>query len=295
MIPHTVIDVHNHPNWHGHNVDALIANMDEHGIAKTWLLSWELPEAEYNQACPNYYQHMDPRGVGASLDLVLRGLEKYPNRLVGGWAPDPRDRHARARVKAAATIHGIKVYGELKCRVRYDNPDAIAMFRLCGDLGLPVLFHLQCAPQSVAKQYEDIAVWTEWYGGDMKVIETACRMCPDTTFIGHGPGFWREISGDADEDPSSYPSGPVTPGGELVRILRGCSNLWCDLSAGSGANSLGRDLEHATTFVEEFQDRILFGRDYFDRSQFDVLAKLSLSDPVQEKIFHGNAERLLGD
>ncbi|MDX9978719.1 MAG: amidohydrolase family protein [Lentisphaeria bacterium] len=290
---HHVIDVHNHPNWHGHNLAALVRNMDEHGIEKTWLLGWELPRQEYDQACPGYYVHMDPRGIGAALDLVVQGLERYPDRFIGGWAPDPRDRYARARLEAAVKIHGIRVYGELKCRMRYDDPDAIAMYRFCGELGLPVLFHLQCDPHTVAKQAAKRDNWLEWYGGDLAVVDTICELCPDTRFIGHGPGFWREISGDADATDAGYPSGPVTPDGHLVQVLRRRANLYCDLSAGSGCNALARDLAHARAFVHEFQDRILFGRDYFDARQFETLDKLGLSPETEAKIYRDNALRLV--
>ena len=32
-----IIDAHNHPDWHGHNLERFIANMDQYGISKTWL------------------------------------------------------------------------------------------------------------------------------------------------------------------------------------------------------------------------------------------------------------------
>lgn len=287
-----IIDVHNHPNWHGHDIDKLVRNMDEHGIEKTWLLAWEISEAEFNVERA-YHEHMDPRGLCAPLWMVVEGLHRHPTRFIGGWAPDPRDRNVRAKLKAAVRIHGIKVFGELKCRMRYDSPDAIATFRYCGQIGLPVLFHLECPPVILKRLCEGIYSWPAWYGGDMSVVENMCRLCPETNFIGHGPGFWREISGDADASEDGYPHGRVVPGGRLVELLRKYPNLHCDLSAGSGCNSLSRDFDHARKFVAEFQDRILFGRDYFDRSQLDVLAQLDLPEEVQEKVFHRNAERLI--
>ena len=51
-----------------------------------------------------------------------------------------------------------------------------------------------------------------WYGGNFDVLERFLRQCPDTTFIGHAPGFWREMSGDSNRQ-EVYPHGPVTPGG----------------------------------------------------------------------------------
>ncbi|MCD4824067.1 MAG: amidohydrolase family protein [Phycisphaerae bacterium] len=288
-----IIDVHNHPNWHGVNIDKLVANMDEHGIEKTWLLSWEISQAEFDIA-PIYHAVMDPRGLSAPLWMVVEGLHKYPDRFIGGWAPDPRDRHVRPKLKAAVEIHGIKVYGELKCRMRYDNPDAIATFKYCGELGLPVLFHLECPKYRMDQLYKGPTEWPEWYGGDITVVDNMCRMCPDTQFIGHGPGFWAEISDDADEATDMYPQGTVASGA-VTELLRKYENLHCDLSAGSGCNGLARDIEHAKEFVTEFQDRILFGRDYFDRAQLDVLEKLDLSDEIMDKVMHRNAEKLLED
>lgn len=289
-----IIDVHNHPNWHGVTVDKLVANMDEHGIDKTWLLSWESSEQEFNVS-PSYHEAMDPRGLCAPLWMVIEGVQRHPERFVPGWAPDPRDRFVRAKLKSAVAIHGIKVYGELKCRMRYDNPDAVATFRYCGELGLAVLFHLECAPHVSRMLCEGVHNWPVWYGGDIGVVDTMCRACPQTLFIGHGPGFWREISADADEAAETYPGGPVTSPGRLVALMRTHTNLYADLSAGSGANALERDLTHGRAFVTEFQDRILFGRDHFDRRLLDVLEKLDLPDDVMDKVMCGNAVRLIGE
>ncbi len=287
-----IIDIHNHPNWHGYDIDKLVKNMDEYGIAKNWLLSWEISEYEFNMS-PVYHEHMDPRGLCAPLWMVVEGLHKYPDRFIGGWAPDPRDQYVRAKLKSAVDIHGIQVYGELKCRMRYDSPDAIVTFRYCGELGLPVLFHLECANVTVEKMSEDKYSWIPWYGGDISVVDNMCRLCPDTKFIGHGPGFWWEISKDDEASKSGYPTGKVQPGGKLIDLLEKYDNLYCDLSAGSGANSLERDLEHAEKFVIEFQDRIMFGRDYFDGRQLDVLEKLNLPEAVMEKVLYKNAEKLV--
>ncbi len=289
-----IIDAHNHPNWVGVDTDGLVRNMDEHGIEKTWLLSWEIPQVEYD-AEPYYYKSLDPRAVGMPLWMIVDGLKKYPDRFIGGWAPDPRERRARARLYQAVQMHGIRVYGELKCRMRYDEPDAIAMFRYCGELGLPVVFHLECPEYTLKEESESPESWPFWYGGDISVVENMCRLCPDTQFLGHAPGFWREISGDAAEDPGRYSTGPVTPGGRLLDLLRKYDNLNCDLSAGSAMTALNRDLDFTREFLIEFQDRAALGRDAFGRAQMDLLEKLDLDEEVMGKIMHGNAERFVAD
>ena len=287
-----IIDTHNHPNWLGTDVDGLVRNMDELGIEKTWLLSWEIPRAEYETE-PYYFKSLDPRAVGMPLWMIVDALKAYPDRFIGGWAPDFRDRHARLRLYEAVRLHGIKVYGELKLRTRYDDPDGIVMYRYCGQLGLPVVFHLECPEDVPPKESESPENWPFWYGGDISVAENMCRLCPDTQFLGHAPGFWREISGDAAQDPERYPKGPVTPGGRLLNLMRKYPNLNCDLSAGSAMTALNRDLGLTRRFMTEFQDRMVFARDDFGRAQLDLLEKLDLSDEILDKVLHGNSERLI--
>ena len=44
-----LIDSHQHVCWHGRDVRCLIADMDEHGIDKVWILTWEIPPTD---RCP---------------------------------------------------------------------------------------------------------------------------------------------------------------------------------------------------------------------------------------------------
>ena len=90
----------------------------------------------------------------------------------------------------------------------------------------------------------------------------ACAACDMPALIGHSQAFWSEISGDNTEElRGKYPKGPVQPGGRLVALMRKYPNLYCDLSAGSGHNAIMRDPEFGLAFLEEFQDRIMYGCD----------------------------------
>ena len=99
-----------------------------------------------------------------------------------------------------------------------------------------------------------------------------------------------------------YPPGPVTPGGRLPELMRTYDNLWGDFSAGSGNNALVRDKDFGFRFLEEFQDRLLFGTDICGPGQEvdqvntmnEALASGLLSKEGYEKINHLNAEQLLG-
>ncbi|MCX6984200.1 MAG: hypothetical protein NT118_05525, partial [Lentisphaerae bacterium] len=135
-----IIDAHNHPDWYGHDLHKYLANMDQYGIEKTWLLNWECPENEYD--C-SYKRNVSAPVLGSAVGPIpfsrcISYKERAPERFVLGYAPDPRLPDACARLEAAHGIYGAKVCGELKCRMMYDNLDALRLFRLSGELGMPV-------------------------------------------------------------------------------------------------------------------------------------------------------------
>ncbi len=280
-----VIDTHNHPDWHGHNLDRFLANMDKFGIDRCWLLSWECPEDEWNpKSNANLSAINDPAGP-VSFSRCVSYVERAPDRFFLAYAPDPRRPQAIDKLKSAVATYGVRIYGELKLRMMFDNMDAIRMYRYCGEAGLPVVVHIDY-------EFDQGASYPRpnyWYGGGMEPFERAIRACPDTVFCGHGPGFWAHISGDDQYDKVVYPEGPIEPGGKLTQMMRDYPNLYCDLSAGSGRRALSRDMAHAREFVTEFHDRMLFARDCFDRELQDTLDRLELADETRRKIFGDNA------
>ncbi|HVN82114.1 MAG TPA: amidohydrolase family protein [Terriglobia bacterium] len=284
---HRVIDVHNHPRWLTLNGARIVENMDAVGIERTWLLSWELPEGELD---PYYYSVLNPPGAGITFRDVIEVVERYPDRFIPGTTVDPRDPHAQDRLKAAVNIHRVRVFGEFKRRMRYDDPDVIRIFQYCGELGLPVIFHLDVT----MPRHGVPNSWQWWYGGGLENMEAPLRLCPKTQFLGHAPGFWREISADADEEPLVYPKGkPIVGRGRILQFLEKFPNLHCDLSGGSGQVALSRDLEFTRKFLIDYQDRMFFGRDQFDNGLYDILVSLNLPAEVLAKILSGNALRLV--
>jgi len=283
-----IIDCHNHPDWHGHNLEKFLRNMEENGIDVTWLLSWECPADEYS---PWYNPVVWPEGGRGPIPFsrCLSYAERAPGKFVLGHAPDPRRPEAIDSLRAAMDIHGVKVYGEHKLRMMLDNPDAIRVFRFCGTKGVPVSFHIDY--EFDTKSPYPRPSW--WYGGGIDALERALALCPDTIFLGHAPGFWAHISGDDQYDKVAYPKGPIVPGGKVVLLLRKYPNLYCDLSGGSGRNALSRNLEFTKEFLLEFQDRCLYGRDYFDSAHQELLNSLGLPQEVVEKIYFRNAVRLV--
>jgi predicted TIM-barrel fold metal-dependent hydrolase len=283
-----LIDAHNHPNWHGFNARKILHNMDEQGIDQMWLFSWEVPEDEYPPA--SYHPVLPPTGTGIPFADVLAVGREAPDRFVLGYMPYPKRPDAIDRLKAAVEIHGVRVASELKVRMLFDDPDALRLYHFCGEQKLPITIHLDYPIDHGQGSYPR-PNW--WYGGSIEAFERAIVACPDTVFIGHAPGFWAHISGDDQYDKEAYPDGPVLPGGRVPQLLRQYRNLCADLSAGSGLKALSRDREFGRKFLVEFQDKLLFGRDYFDARLMDLLRELELPAPVMAKITHQNAQRLL--
>ncbi len=287
-----IIDAHNHPDWHGHNLERFIENMDRFGIAKTWLFSWECGPREYMETTTSVIPApvLSTTAGPIPFSRCISYKERAPERFILGYGPDPRDPLASRKLIAAHDIYGARCCSEMKCRTMYDSPDCLRLFRTAGKLHMPVTLHFDYDFQITPED-----PWTEWWGGTIDTLENLLKACPDTVFLGHAPGFWIHISNDALWKKQRYPAktDPVVPGGRIPLLMRKYPNLYCDISAGSGCLALSRDLDFTRKFLTEFQDRVLYARDYFDNIHQELLNSLNLPEKVLAKIYSENAERLL--
>jgi len=283
-----IIDIHCHPDWGGYNYKKITTNMDEYNISKAWILPWQAPPDEYEPESNAHHAAIGPEGP-IPFSCALKYYEKDPDRFILGYAPDPRCIESLDLLKSHISLYNVKVYAELKLRMMYDNPDAVRMFRFCGEAGLPVLVHIDY-PIDKKRMYPR-RDW--WYGGGIEAFARTIRQCPETNFLGHAPGFWAHMSGDERYWNEYYPDGPVLPGGRIHELLDELPNLYCDLAGPSGYNSLARDTSHAKAFILRYQDRLLYGRDGYDNKLQELLFSLELPNTVLEKLFHKNAEKLI--
>ncbi|MDA0746666.1 MAG: amidohydrolase family protein [bacterium] len=290
-----LIDAHNHVNYHRLDATGVIREMDAFGIHTAWLLTWYLPPGQDVPSSSGNFSPLNfrPDGThgGATLDHILAACERYPGRFVAGYCPCPYEEHAADLFETAYEMYGVRVCGEWSYRLLLDDPRSIELFRRAGKLGAPVVLHMDVPyrpDQNGNMVYQNI-----WYGGGMEPLERALQACPDTIFIGHAPGFWRFISGNANTAFESYPPGPVTPGGELHRLFDQYPNLYADLSAGSGINAIRRDVEHGREFILRLADRLLYGRDSKGNELQEFLPTLNLPQDVMDKICFQNALRLV--
>jgi predicted TIM-barrel fold metal-dependent hydrolase len=248
--------------------------MDAHNVAKAVVLPLVSPES-------SSYLNLTDQAIAAA--------KRHPDRLVPFCCIDPRTSYSGGRAGLRAMVkeyvdQGAKGFGEHKAGLRIDDPKMLALYEVCDDLKLPVLFHTD------RERGMD--------SPGLPHLENVLKAFPHVTFIGHGPGFWASISGNATAaDLGGYPTGTVKPGGALDRLFDAYGNLWGDLSAGSGAGALARDRDFGRQFLIRRADRLLFGTDYLrpeqNVPQFELLASFELPSEVRAKIERENATALL--
>ena len=219
-----VLDIHLHPRA---TVEANLAHMDGAGVTKSVLLT----------------------GAAAE-DRAKQAVAANPARLVRFAAIDVTQPNAVDYLRASVQS-GAKGFGEIKSQVAAAGPEMQRLYALAAELNVPILMHFQEVSQPGSPGT---------FNTGLKQFDAMLKKFPKTTFIGHADAFWANVSADYAED-TSYPKGPIKPGGVTDRLLGEFSNLFADMSANSGNNFLMRDPEFAGRFIERHQNKLMFGSD----------------------------------
>jgi predicted TIM-barrel fold metal-dependent hydrolase len=225
-------------------------------------------------------------------DYVLAQTKPFRDRLIPFCCVDPRTSYTGGPKGLVAMLQkyvaaGAKGFGEHKAGIDFADPRNMALYAACAELKLPLLFHIDNQRNMDEPGLPGLA--------------KALAEHPECTFIGHGPGWWASISGDVTKASlGGYPKSKVAPGGAIDALMDKHANLFGDLSAGSGAGAISRDLDFGREFLIRRQDRILFGTDYLAPEQavpqFELFEQTLADLPaeVQAKVFRENARKLLG-
>ena len=255
------------------------------GIEKGILLPLSSPEAQVAPVTSEACKYM---------------ADQHPDRLLWFCSVDPRAVADMAQSNLARVIEhykslGAKGVGEVTTHMYLDDPKVDNLFSACEACDMPVILHLTHRMTRGYGLYDDFG---------LPRLEKALQNHPNLKIFGHSQMFWAAISGDLkEEERGGNPKGPVTDGGRVVELLRKYPNLYCDLSAGSGANAMMRDPDFTEKFIEEFSDRLLYGTDIVYTTnehpfQFrDFLEKMldegRISPENYRKILRDNAIRIL--
>ena len=168
------------------------------------------------------------------------------------------------------------------------------LFKHVEEVGFPLTFHIAQRIGGIYGIYDDPG---------LPQFETCLQRFPKLRFFGHSQSFWAEMAPlKTPADRGGYPDYPIDEEGVLPTLFRRYENLYGDLSAGSGHNALARDPDYAVSFLNEFQDRLLFGTDICAPDTptplVDFLTALRDSKKIDTTVFNKvareNAIRLLG-
>ncbi len=223
--------------------EELIAMMDATGVDKGILLPLTTPECGY-QCSTN--------------EDILEVVGRYPDRFHAFCDVDPRAGRNSATADLSCQLkyyrqRGCLGIGEVTANLPIGDPLVWNLFHYAELCNMPLIFHLAPYRYNCYGLIDDLG---------LPGLEAALQAFPKLAFIGHSPPFWAEISSDVTlENRNAYPGGPVRPGGTIPRLMATYPNLWCGWDAASGYNALTRDPEFGWNFMEQFNERILFGTD----------------------------------
>jgi len=247
-------------------VENLVQRLDEEGIDKAVVLPWP--------PCPEAVEFASLFSTEPDIVSQIRATLRCPDRLIPFGNADPRWGGNSPRVDFSWLLQrfvdmGCVGMGEVSANIYFDDPRVVNLFRQCGEWNLPITI-------------ETTGIGEGQYGfideAGSPRLEKLLRLLPKTIIIGHGPGFWADIgAGITNEEKCGYPKGPIKKEGSVPRLLRDYPNLYADISAGSGYNALTRDKEYGIRFLNEFQDKLLFGT---DTCMGDAEGRIELSTSV---------------
>lgn len=230
-----------------------------------------------------------PDGLTVPTEDVLELHRQAPDLVIPFCSVDPRADDALPRLEKYAA-QGCVGCGEQKLCLPIDDPRSKDVYRVCGELGLPITVHLE----------------EHNYNTDVLNFERVLEEFPQTVFIGHAQSFWAYLE-PSPNPVNGYPKGPIDTPGPTFRWLITYPNLYGDLSAGSGLNGLTRD--------EDFTRELLLGQAWhkllwatdcpcldgnganwpsgcFGRHSVPVIQRLAPSPGAALAVLHNNAARL---
>jgi len=233
-----------------------------------------------------------------SVEEILAACALYADRLIPFCNIDPRQVSNSPSADFSPLLEyykkiGCRGVGEICANLHFDDPRVMNLLRQCAEHAMPVTFH-------VGPQMGGCYALVDELG--LPRLKKVLSTLPKLILLGHSQPFWSEIAPDVtDENRNTYPNGPVADGGRIPELMRRYPNLNGDLSAGSGHNAVSRDPAFGYRFMEEFQDRLLFGTDicapHNETPLVDFLNAAgrdgSISRQAYEKIAWRNADRLL--
>ena len=178
---------------------------------------------------------------------------------------------------------GCKGIGEVTANLDMLDPRVQNLFQAADNCEMALTFHLSPQCGHTYGLIEDMG---------LKKLEKSLQKFHKVKFFGHSQAFWAEIAANPTvEQRNGYPKGKIEEEGAIAKLMRKYPNLYGDISAGSGYHALERDEEYAIKFLNEFQDRLMFGTDICQPHRASTplaffLLKLRDEKKISEEVFN---------
>ena len=319
--PIPIVDAHNHlgrwltGEWSVGDVGALVATMDEHGIAS--IVNLDGMWGDELEANLERYDRAHPGRFATFAQWDRRWFERGAWSEIAEQARDAFERGAR----------GLKVWKDLGLHLRDDRGELVLpdderldpIWDAVAEAGVPVTIHVADPVAFFTpldernERLEELLVNPDWWFGDrdrfpsferlIEALEALIARRADVTWIG------AHVLCDA-EDPS-----------RVARMLDTYPNAYADVAARIA--ELGRVPRATQALIEAHPDRFLFGVDAFPPDPVDyavmrrffetadehfpydadpdappsqgrwTVSGVELSPPALEALYRGNARRLI--
>lgn len=279
-----VIDIHCHPNtapWH----IAMAPYLDALGVY--WNRSWTpLEENDFiAELCRAHVRavivaHDSETVTGqqpCDNDYVAGLRDRHPDVITQAWgAVDPGRGQDEMLMEAERAIRELGLLGvhfhPVCQKVSMADKRLMPLWDLLASLGAPVMIDTGFtgvgagSPGGIGRQLK--------YAKPFPALDDLAAAFPQLTIV------------------AAHPAWPWTD--EMIAIALHKQNVFWEMS-GWGPEYFPEPLKQDIS--RRLQDKIMFGSDYpsltYERL-FDGWSKLTLPDPVLEKVFHRNATRILG-
>lgn len=313
------VDIHSHQwNLTKEQIASLVDEMDELNMGAMVNLSGRGFDREAGDiGSPEYLAGMVRRVEGEAPNRIIVFTNVSFNDIdEDGWTENAV-KELEEDVKAGA--RGLKIYKSLGLRyqdsegnrIAIDDPRIDPVWAKCGELGIPVLIHAADPAPFWDPMDSDNERWLELKlrpgrkrGDDdpapfEQIIaeqHNVFKKHPNTTFVNAHMGWMANDLDKAGEHLDNYP------------------NVYFGI--GAVIAEFGRQPRRAKQFFEKYQDRILFGKDAYNKEEFYTYFRvletedeyfpyykkyhafwrmygLGLSDEVLKKVYYKNACKII--
>ena len=303
-----VVDIHNHTDISATNIDQMIRDMDELNLRVLVNLSGG-SGAEFQQGMDfiRSSPHKDRFRMFANVKWNGAGTAEWRDREVNALRQAIKDGAIGLKVFKDLGLHARKADGS---RLKVDDPDLDPIWQVCAAAGIPVIIHT-ADPQQF---YVPVDLHNErWL--ELNLFQG--RNYPQDRF----PSF-ETVTGERDR---MYKRNPKTTYigahfnwygndlGKVAKQLDETPNLV--LEVGAVLYEFGRQPRAARELFTKYQDRVLFGKDAYEKSEYPYywrvfetkdeyfdyyrdyhafwkLYGMDLPDEVLKKLYYKNALRV---